>query len=68
MIGICCLYTVTFEPWLDGSIQLLACLPGAQGVPGSINVSIKVLLRRLASANTVARVIIGEYITVDACA
>lgn len=30
------------------------CLPGAQGVPGCIDISVKVLLRRLASAYTVA--------------
>lgn len=36
-------------------------------MPGSIDVSIKVLLRWLASANAVARVVIGEDVAVDAC-
>lgn len=35
-------------------------------MPGGINVSIKILLWRLASANAVAWVIVREYIAVDA--
>lgn len=42
------------------------CLPGAQGVPGCIDISVKVLLRRLASADAVARVIVGKNVAVDA--
>ena len=42
------------------------CLPGAQGVPGCIDISVKVLLRRLASADTVARVIVRKNVAVDA--
>lgn len=42
------------------------CLPGAQGVPGCIDISVKVLLRRLASADAIARVIVGKNVAVDA--
>lgn len=36
-----------------------------QHLPGRFNVSIQVLLRRLASADSVARVIVGENVAVD---
>ena len=42
--------------------------PGAQGLPGSINVGVEVLLRGPARADAIARVVIGEDVTVDACA
>lgn len=43
-------------------------LPCAQSVPGRVNVRIEVLLCGLASADAVARVIIGEDVAVDASA
>lgn len=43
-------------------------LPCAQSVPGGVNVRIEVLLSGLASADAVARVIIGEDVAVDASA
>lgn len=37
-----------------GGETVAFCLPGAQGVPGCIDIGVKVLLRRLASAYAVA--------------
>lgn len=69
LTGIWCLLAVHSKKTLwEWEQTVSACLPGAQGVPGRINISIKVLLRGLASANTVARVIIGKDVAVDACA
>lgn len=59
-----CLFQTLWE-WEQ---TVSACLPGPQGVPGRINISIKVLLRGLASANAIAWVIIGKDVAVDACA
>lgn len=42
--------------------------PGAQGLPGSINVSIEILLRGPAGADPVAGVVVGEDVAADACA
>lgn len=35
-------------------------------MPGCIDISVKVLLRRLASADAIARVIVGKNVAVDA--
>lgn len=40
-------------------------VPCAQGLPGGFNVSVEVLLGRLARADTVAGVVVGEDIAVD---
>lgn len=48
--------------------QLYHDTPCAQGVPGSINVCVEVLLGGLASADTVAWVVIGKDVAVDASA
>ena len=42
--------------------------PGAQGLPGSVNVSVEVLLGGFAGAHAIPRVVIGEDVAVDACA
>lgn len=42
--------------------------PGAQGLPGGINVSVEVFLGGFARAHAVTRVVIGEDVAVDACA
>lgn len=60
------LLAVHFKPLWEREHTVSACLPGAQGVPGRINISIKVLLRGLASANAIAWVIIGKDVAVDA--
>lgn len=42
--------------------------PGAQGLPGGVNVSIEVLLRGPARADPISRVVVGEDVAADACA
>lgn len=44
------------------------CSPGAQCMPGGVNIGVEVLLRRLSRAGSITRVIVGEDVTVDACA
>lgn len=48
--------------------QLYHNIPCAQGVPGRIYVCVEVLLSGLASADTVAWVVVGKDVAVDASA
>lgn len=48
--------------------QLYYNVPCAQGVPGSVYVCIKILLRRFASADTIAWVVIRKDVAVDSSA
>lgn len=43
-------------------------VPCAQGMPGRVDVCVQVLLRRLAGADAVARVVVGKDVAVDASA
>ena len=43
-------------------------LPCAQGMPGSVYVCIEVLLRGFASADSIAGVVVGKDVAVDASA
>lgn len=43
-------------------------VPGAQGLPGSVNVSVQILLGGFAGAHAVTRVVVREDVAVDACA
>lgn len=48
--------------------QLCPDVPRAQGVPGGVDVRVEVLLRGFATADTVARVVVGKDVAVDASA
>lgn len=48
--------------------QLYDNIPCAQGMPGSIYVCVEVFLSGLASTDTVAWVVVGEDVAVDASA
>ena len=48
-----------------GPFRKAAGLPRAQGLPGGVHVGVQVLLRRLARAGAVARVVVGEDVAVD---
>ena len=45
--------------------QFVGVLPRAQGLPRRVDVCVKVLLRRLACADAVARVVVGKDVAVD---
>lgn len=55
-------------PWRTHLGQWYHHIPRAQGVPGGVYVCIQILLRGLAGADAIARVVVGEDVAVDASA